>query len=168
VHDPRELDALLEDRGGGWWSAFFADRARDSANPCPFLVDWPDESLVSWFSQGLLAPRARAGTGLRKWPERGPYGQPGMHRRCRRLLGTRRRVDAAASEIGRGRGDRPVLLGRQRLHRPAGVRASLGGGLGYSESGLRAMWDLAPFRVRELRQMRETDIKDQCFGQGFI
>jgi hypothetical protein len=47
-------------------------------------------------------------------------------------------------------------------------RASLGGGLGYSESGLRAMWDLAPFRVRELRQMRETDIKDQCFGQGFL
>jgi len=57
VHDdPHALDALLEDRGGGWWSAFFADRARDSANPCPFLVDWPDESLVAWFSQGLLAP----------------------------------------------------------------------------------------------------------------
>ena len=54
--DARELDALLEDRGGGWWSAFFADRARDSANPCLFLVDWPDESLVSWFREGLLAP----------------------------------------------------------------------------------------------------------------
>jgi hypothetical protein len=78
--DPRALDALLEDRGGGWWSAFFADRARDSANPCPFLVDWPDESLVSWFSQGLLAPG----------------------------------------------------------------------------------------RVLELRQMRETDGKDTCFGQGFL
>ena len=30
------------------------------------------------------------------------------------------------------------------------------------------MWDLAPFRVRELRQMRETDGKDPCFGQGFL
>jgi len=54
--DPRALDALLEDRGGGWWSACFADRAKDSASPCPFLVGWPDESLVAWFSQGLLAP----------------------------------------------------------------------------------------------------------------
>jgi hypothetical protein len=25
-----------------------------------------------------------------------------------------------------------------------------------------------PFRVRELRQMRETDGKDPCFGQGFL
>jgi len=56
--DPRALDALLEDRGGGWWSAFFADRAKESASPCPFLVGWPDESLVAWFSQGLLAPGA--------------------------------------------------------------------------------------------------------------
>ncbi len=47
-------------------------------------------------------------------------------------------------------------------------RASLGGGLGYSEYGLRALWDHAPFRVRELRQMRKTDGKDQCFGQGFL
>ena len=47
-------------------------------------------------------------------------------------------------------------------------RASLGGGLGYSEDALRALWDHAPFRVRELRQMHKTDGKDQCFGQGFL
>ena len=48
----RALDALLEDRGGDWWSAFFQDRAE----PCPFLVDRPDENLVAWFGEGLLAP----------------------------------------------------------------------------------------------------------------
>ncbi len=38
----------------------------------------------------------------------------------------------------------------------------------FSEDRLRALWDEAPFRVRELRQMRETDGKDPCFGQGFL
>jgi hypothetical protein len=102
--DPRALDALLEDRGGGWWSAFFADRAGDSADPCPFLVDWPDESLVSWFSQGLLT-----------WS-----------------------TTPAASTICRRTAARTTWT-----------------------------WWTGP-RVRELRQMRETDGKDTCFGQGFL
>ena len=46
------LDALLVDRGGQWWDEFFADRSK----PCPFFVDWPDENLVAWFGEGLLAP----------------------------------------------------------------------------------------------------------------
>ena len=49
---PRMLDALLGDRGSAWWGEFFADRAK----PCPFFVDWPDENLVAWFGEGLLAP----------------------------------------------------------------------------------------------------------------
>ena len=36
-------------------------------------------------------------------------------------------------------------------------RASLGGGLGYSEDRLRALWDKAPFSLRVLRQMKKTD-----------
>jgi SAM-dependent methyltransferase len=47
-------------------------------------------------------------------------------------------------------------------------RASLGGGLGYSEEALRALWDRAPFRVRELRQMCKTDGRAPCFGEDFL
>ena len=45
-------------------------------------------------------------------------------------------------------------------------RASLGGGLGYSEDRLRALWDAAPFCVRELRQMRKAD--GHSFGEDFL
>jgi len=48
----RMLDTLVMDRGGPWWSEFFADRVTS----CPFLVDWPDENLVEWFDAGLLVP----------------------------------------------------------------------------------------------------------------
>ena len=48
----RMLDTLVVDRGGAWWSEFFADHVTS----CPFLVDWPDENLVEWFDSGLLAP----------------------------------------------------------------------------------------------------------------
>ena len=47
-------------------------------------------------------------------------------------------------------------------------RASLGGGLGYSEDSLRALWDRPPFRMRELRQMRKTDGQEPCFGEDFL
>jgi len=223
VHDdPHALDALLEDRGGGWWSAFFADRARDSANPCPFLVDWPDESLVAWFSQGLLAPgrvlELGCGNGRNavhlaslgctvdavdfseravEWTQqRARLAGAAVAIQCCSIFDARfsdgsydlvydsgcfhhlpphRRkdyvelVDRALKpdgsyglvcfrpEGGSGYPDEQVYQG-----------ASLGGGLGYSEDALRALWDHAPFRVRELRQMRKTDGKDQCFGQGFL
>jgi SAM-dependent methyltransferase len=45
-------------------------------------------------------------------------------------------------------------------------RASLGGGLGYSEDRLRAMWDTAPFSVRVLRQMNKAD--GPCFGEDLL
>jgi len=48
----RMLDALVMGRGGAWWSEFLADHV----SSCPFLVDWPDENLAEWFSEGLLAP----------------------------------------------------------------------------------------------------------------
>jgi len=44
------LDRLLQDRAGGWWDGFFADRAR----PCPFFVDVPDENLAEAFDNGTL------------------------------------------------------------------------------------------------------------------
>jgi len=45
-------------------------------------------------------------------------------------------------------------------------RASLGGGLGYTEDRLRALWDSAPFTVRVLRQMQPQD--GPRFGADFL
>jgi SAM-dependent methyltransferase len=47
-------------------------------------------------------------------------------------------------------------------------RASLGGGLGYTEGRLRAMWDTAPFSLRVLRQMAKTDGRGPWFGEDFL
>jgi SAM-dependent methyltransferase len=47
-------------------------------------------------------------------------------------------------------------------------RASLGGGLGYSEDRLRAIWDQAPFSLLVLRQMKQADGQGPCFGQDFL
>lgn len=49
---PSRPGALVKGRGGAWWDEYFADRAR----PSPFFVEWPDENLVAWFGEGLLAP----------------------------------------------------------------------------------------------------------------
>jgi SAM-dependent methyltransferase len=45
---------------------------------------------------------------------------------------------------------------------------SLGGGLGYGEEGLRAIWDGAPFAVEVLRQMRGLDAGGPVFGADFL
>jgi SAM-dependent methyltransferase len=45
---------------------------------------------------------------------------------------------------------------------------SLGGGLGYSEAHLRALWDEAPFSVDVLRQMRKTGGQGPAFGEDFL
>lgn len=47
-------------------------------------------------------------------------------------------------------------------------RASLGGGLGYAEDRLRALWDEPPFSVRVLRQMNKTGGQGPCFGEDFL
>ena len=47
-------------------------------------------------------------------------------------------------------------------------RASLGGGLGYTEDRLRALWDRPPFSVQVFRQMRQTDDRKPRFGQDFL
>jgi hypothetical protein len=47
-------------------------------------------------------------------------------------------------------------------------QASLGGGLGYSEDRLRALWDKAPFSLQVLRQMKKTDGQGPCFGEDFL
>jgi SAM-dependent methyltransferase len=51
----RELDALLEPRGGAWWDAFYSNRAK----PCPFFVARPDESLAEHVRTGRI-PAGRA------------------------------------------------------------------------------------------------------------
>jgi SAM-dependent methyltransferase len=45
---------------------------------------------------------------------------------------------------------------------------SLGGGLGYSEDRLRALWDDEPFSVVVLRQMTKTDGQGPRFGEDFL
>lgn len=47
-------------------------------------------------------------------------------------------------------------------------RASLGGGLGYAEDRLRALWDKPPFSLHMLRQMNKTDGQGPCFGEDFL
>jgi hypothetical protein len=47
-------------------------------------------------------------------------------------------------------------------------RASLGGGLGYSEDRLRALGDTGPFRVRVLRQIGKVGGQGPCFGDDFL
>jgi SAM-dependent methyltransferase len=47
-------------------------------------------------------------------------------------------------------------------------RASLGGGLGYAEDRLRALWDAPPFTVRVLRQMQAQDERARRFGADFL
>jgi SAM-dependent methyltransferase len=48
----RVLDDVVDGTSGAWWDGFFENRS----TRCPFLVDWPDESLASWFDDGLLCP----------------------------------------------------------------------------------------------------------------
>lgn len=45
---------------------------------------------------------------------------------------------------------------------------SLGGGLGYSEDLLRALWDEEPFSVQVLRQMTKMDGQGPYFGEDFL
>ncbi len=47
-------------------------------------------------------------------------------------------------------------------------RASLGGGLGYSEDRLRGLWDSAAFSLRVLRQMKKANGPGPCFGEDFL
>jgi SAM-dependent methyltransferase len=47
-------------------------------------------------------------------------------------------------------------------------RRTLGGGLGYSESELRSLWDRPPFSVQLIRQMDKTDGQGPCFGEDFL
>ena len=45
------LDAMLEKRDREWWNQFYSDPNK----PVPFFHDIPDEELVSYCSEGLLA-----------------------------------------------------------------------------------------------------------------
>jgi SAM-dependent methyltransferase len=47
-------------------------------------------------------------------------------------------------------------------------RASLGGGLGYTEDHLHALWDKPPFSLRVLRQMNKTGSQQPYFGEDFL
>ena len=44
------LDGYLAIRQGSWWDGFFSDREK----PCPFFVEYPDESLAEYFESGQL------------------------------------------------------------------------------------------------------------------
>jgi methylase of polypeptide subunit release factors len=46
------LDRLLEQGDAVWWNGFFGDRTKS----CPFFVDWPHETLVNDFQNGVILP----------------------------------------------------------------------------------------------------------------
>jgi SAM-dependent methyltransferase len=198
-----------------WWDEFFADRAK----PCPFFAEWPDENLVAWFRDGLLAP----GRVLELGCGNGRNAVYLAGRGCRvdavdfsarALEWARERAEAASVAVGfqsgsifevavpaesydlvydsgcfhhlppHRRADYLRLVHRALTpgghfglvcFRPEGgsgytdeqvyERDSLGGGLGYSEDRLRALWDQPPFALIELRQMRKAD---RCFAEDYL
>jgi len=212
------LDALLESRGGAWWSEFFADRSK----PCPFFVEWPDENLAEWCGEGMLAPgrvlelgcgHGRNATYLASLG----YGVDAVDFSAGAIEWARERAKSAGASVAfqccsifdatfpegsydlvydsgcfhhlapHRRKDYVELVRRALkpggsyglvCFRPEGgsgytdqqvyERASLGGGLGYSEERLRAWWDRAPFSLRVLRRMRKTDGQGPCFGEDFL
>jgi SAM-dependent methyltransferase len=211
----RVLDDVVDGTSGAWWDGFFEKRS----TPCPFLVDRPDESLASWFEDGLLSPgrvlELGCGNGrnaaylasrgcqvdavdFSAWAierargraagsvtfqccsifeasiphgaydlvyDSGCFHHVAPHRRAdyvdlvRRALRPRGRFGLVCfrPEGGSGFTDQEVY-----------ERASLGGGLGYSEDRLRALWDRPPFSVQVLRRMRKTSEGGPCFGEDFL
>ena len=214
----RMLDALLDGRDGTWWDDLFADRSRR----CPFFVDRPDENLVAWFDDGLLAPGrvlelgcgngrnavhlARLGCGVDAvdfsataigWArERAAEAGVAVNLRCCSVFDAPLTVGSYDLVYDSGcfhhlpphrRKDYVDLVGRALrpggryglvCFRPEGgsgytdlqvyERASLGGGLGYSEDRLRALWEAPPFSVRVLRQMEKVGGLGKCFSEDFL
>jgi SAM-dependent methyltransferase len=211
----RMLDVLVQGTG---WGEFYADRAK----PCPFFVEWPDENLVEWFGEGLLAPgrvlelgcgHGRNATYLAslgcsvdavdlsaqavQWArERAARAGAAVDFQCCSIFGAalaegsydlvydsgcfhhlpphRRRDYVALVRAALKPGGRYGLV----CFRPEGgggftdqqvyERASLGGGLGYSEDRLRVLWDTAPFALHVLRQMKKKDGQGPCFGEDLL
>ena len=215
---PSRPGALVEGRGGAWWDEYFADRAR----PCPFFVEWPDENLVAWFGEGLLAPgrvlelgcgHGRNATYLAslgctvdavdfsaraiEWArERAKQAGTPVDFQCCSIfdaiftegsydlvydsgcfhhLPPHRRKDytglvRAALKPGGSYGlvcFRPEG-GSGYTDQQVYEQGSLGGGLGYTEDRLRALWNKAPFSLHALRQMNKTDGHGPCFGEDFL
>jgi Tellurite resistance protein TehB len=135
-------------RDSTWWDEFFADRAR----PIPFFTQRPDENLAEWFRAGLLSPGRVLELGC------------GNGRNAVYLSGLGCQVDAVDWQLRAG--VLPPEGGSGYADQQVYERASLGGGLGYSEDRLRDLWDSPPFSLRVLRQMRKTD--GPCFGEEFL
>jgi SAM-dependent methyltransferase len=214
----RTLDAVLDGRGSGWWTEFFADRTK----PCPFFVRRPDENLVQWFDEGLLAPgrvlelgcgNGRNATYLAslgcevdavdfssnaiEWAKdqaKASGVEVAFHccsifdakitagsydlvydSGCFHHLAPHRRKDYvelvnAALKPGGSYGlvcFRPEA-GSGYTDQQVYEQASLGGGLGYSQDRLRALWERAPFTIRVLRQMTNTGDQGRCFGLDLL
>jgi SAM-dependent methyltransferase len=214
----RMLDVLLPGRDGDWWGEFFADRSK----PCPFFVEWPDESLAAWLCEGALKPGrvlelgcgngrnaihlAKAGCSVDaidfsrqalEWArERAQSAGAAVEFQhcsifdaeftegsydlvydsgCFHHLPPHRRKDYVelVSRALRPGGSYGLVCFRpeggsgytdQQVYEKAG----LGGGLGYSEERLRALWSRPPFSVHVLRRMRKPGAAEQLFGEDFL
>ncbi len=214
----RMLDTLLGSRDSAWWGEFFTDRSK----PCPFFVEWPDESLATWFGEGLLAPGRALELGCGNGRNAIYLASQGCHVDAvdfspQAIAWAGQRATSAGATINlqccsvfdsaipeasydlvydcgcfhhiapHRRQDYIELAARALkpggsfglvCFRPEGgsgytdqevyEKASLGGGLGYSEDRLRALWDRPPFSLRVLRRMRKTSEQEPYFGEDFL
>lgn len=211
------LDALLMDRGSGWWDTFYQDRAR----PIPFFGTAPDESLVAWADARprcagraldlgcgngrnavFLASRGFAVDAV----DHAPAAVAWARQHVAQAGASVRVVQASVFDVPLAPGSFDLVydagcfhhLPPHRRHgyvelvskalapggwfglvcfRPEGgsgftddevyARRSLGGGLGYTEPCLRAIWS-AGLQVRSVRQMAEMRPESGLFGLPFL
>jgi 2-polyprenyl-3-methyl-5-hydroxy-6-metoxy-1,4-benzoquinol methylase len=217
MSDLQALDALFADHQDSWWNSFYAQRAK----PVPFFVSAPDESLVAWVQQGLVAPGpaidlgcgngrnaiylAQAGFAVEAvdfsetavaWARQN-ITQAGVDVRLQRASVFELERPAAHYDLVCDSGlfhhlpphRRAVYVARvARLLKPGGcvamacftpeggsglsdedvyARKTLGGGLGYTEAQLRAIWGEA-FEVLALRPMQAHPKGADLFGLAFL
>jgi SAM-dependent methyltransferase len=160
----RMLDALLADRASPWWDEFFSDRAK----PIPAqALAWATArigEIVNFQHCDVFDAQFEDGSYDLVY-DSGCFHHLAPHRRqdyvslVDRALkpGGRYGLVCFRPEGGSGYTDQQVY-----------ERASLGGGLGYSEDHLRWLWDRPPFRVRVLRQMRKPGQQERRFGEDFL
>ena len=211
------LDRLLEKGDAAWWNGFFGDRTKS----CPFFVEWPDETLVDDFQNGLMLPgrvlELGCGNGRNAiYLTSQGFSVDAVDFSEAALIWARERAEAAGQrvnfiqtsifELDVASGTYDIVYDSGCFHhtpphrrasylelvstvlKPGGVfnlicfspeagsgltdmqvyeQRTLGGGLGYSEQGLRDIFG-ARFHFTDIRRMRNMRPEDKLFGKDFL